>query len=56
MDILQEMMSELDYDISGLNDIVYHTPVIGSIPPTCVDGSCDGGCTSGCYQCKPGNK
>ncbi len=56
MSLLQKLSGELDYDISGLNSIVYHSTILGSVPDECDGGSCYGGCSGSCYQCKTGNK
>jgi hypothetical protein len=50
-------MGQLGFDLPGLNSILY-LAVGPKNPeqPSCQYGSCDGGCSAGCFQCSPGNK
>ncbi|MCK4763044.1 MAG: hypothetical protein KAW12_12680 [Candidatus Aminicenantes bacterium] len=48
MDDLKSKFDDLDYDMLGLGHVVY------AITQTYGDSSCDGGCTTKCYQCRDG--
>jgi hypothetical protein len=54
MSQLKKEFSVLGFDLLGLDNLIYATEP--EEPAECSGGSCDGGCTNGCYRCKPGSK